>query len=205
MKLLFLSAVFFLSFVLPSTAIDQSQAKLMLSEINLARTAPHKYAGFLRDYRSRFQGKTYTIPGSAVRVITSEGVKPVDEAIRFLAAQKPLPALSWSDGLAGAAGELVTDHGRTGSIGHTDVRNRGIRDRIESYGKWSKRIAENIGYGVSDPRAMVVQLIVDDGVPDRGHLKNIFSDAFSTAGIACGSHPHYGGLCVIDFAGAFID
>lgn len=205
MKIVFLFVVFFLSLTSPSIAITQSHAKQILSEINLARTAPHYYAGLLRDFRSRFRGKVYKLPGSDVSVMTREGVKPVDEAIRFLTGVKPLPPLSWSDGLAGAADELAIDHGRSGSIGHIDERNRGLRERIESYGKWNKRIAENIGYGGGEPRMMVMQLIVDDGVPDRGHLKNIFSDVFTTAGVGCGSHPQYGGLCVIDFAGEFSD
>jgi uncharacterized protein YkwD len=205
MKIVLLSVVFSHFLASPSIAITQNHAKQVLSEINLARTAPRYYAGLLRDFRNRFRGKLYTQPGSSVRVVTSEGVKPVDEAIRFLSGLKPLPPLSWSDGLSSAAEELATDHGRNGAIGHMGERNRGVRERVETYGKWNKRLAENIGYGDSDPRGMVMQLIIDDGVPDRGHLKNIFSDAFTTAGVACGPHPQYGGMCVIDFAGEFCD
>jgi uncharacterized protein YkwD len=45
-----------------------------------------------------------------------------------------------------------------------------------------------------------MNLIIDDGVTDRGHRKNIFSRAFGTAGAACGPHPRFGNVCVIDFA-----
>jgi uncharacterized protein YkwD len=47
---------------------------------------------------------------------------------------------------------------------------------------------------------VVMNLIIDDGVPDRGHRKNIFSRAFATAGAACGPHSRFGNVCVIDFA-----
>jgi hypothetical protein len=49
----------------------------------------------------------------------------------------------------------------------------------------------------------VVTLIVDQGVPNKGHRKNIFSRDFRMAGVACGGHARYGSMCVIDFAEGF--
>lgn len=78
-----------------------------------------------------------------------------------------------------------------------------MRERIERHGKWERRIAENIGYGPNNARSMVMQLIIDDGVPGRGHRANTFGTAFGTAGVACGPHPRFESMCVIDFAGGF--
>ena len=78
-----------------------------------------------------------------------------------------------------------------------------MRERIHRHGKWNRESGENIGYGPKEARDMVMQLIVDDGVPDRGHRKNIFSTVFHTAGVACGPHPVFGNMCVIDFADQF--
>lgn len=187
----------------PAAALDQELARQVLAEINLARTEPATYAGFLREFRGRFRGKTYTQPGSTTLVQTSEGVAAVDEAIRFLSRQKPLPQLAWSDGLAAAAAELAEEQGSSGATGHTGRRGSGMRERIERHGKWERQIAENIGYGPRDARNMVMQLIIDDGVPGRGHRKNNFGAAFGAAGVACGPHPRFGSMCVIDFAGGF--
>jgi uncharacterized protein YkwD len=134
---------------------------------------------------------------------TSEGTKAVDEAIKVLSRQKPVSPLAWSDGLAAAAAELAEEQGRSGGLGHTGNESHGMQERIERHGKWLRSIAENIGYGPTDARSMVMQLIIDDGVPDRGHRKNTFSTAFDTAGVACGSHPRFRNMCVIDFAGGF--
>jgi uncharacterized protein YkwD len=178
-------------------------AKQVLVEINLARTDPHAYAGFLREFRKLIRGKSFLLPGTSTLVYTDEGVAAVDEAIHSLEKQKPLSPLVWSSGLADAAAELVIDGGATGDIGHTGRRSGGMKERIERHGVWSGRIAENISYGYDDARLVVMQLLVDDGVPDRGHRKNLFDNSFGTAGVACGSHRGYDSMCVIDFAGGF--
>ena len=48
------------------------------------------------------------------------------------------------------------------------------------------------------------QLIVDSGVPNRGHRLNIFSRGYQAAGVGCARHSVYGAMCVIDFAGAIV-
>ena len=190
--------------VIAVTAYGESNLdSQVLAEINLARTNPKAYAGFLREFRTQFQGKSYRQPGSPVLVQTTEGVRAVDEAIRVLSRQKPLLPLSWSDGLAAAAAELVEDTGKSGQTGHVGRTSGSPQERIERHGKWQGRIGESIGYGPDKARAMVMQLIVDDAVPDRGHRKSIFTPAFRTAGVACGPHSRYGTMCTIDFAAGF--
>jgi len=183
----------------PAPAQDQDIARQILAEINLARTAPRTYAGYLREFRGLFRGKYFVLPGDDTRMMTNEGVKAVDEAIKALSRQKPLPPLAWSDGLAAAAAELTAAQGTSGATGH----GGDIRDRIDRHGKWNRQIGENIGYGPTKARNMVMQLIVDDGVPDRGHRKNTFDPVYHSAGVACGPHPGFGHMCVIDFADRF--
>ena len=186
-----------------AAAAQSGLAQQVLAETNLARTEPGRYLGFLRDLRRQYQGKLYRLPGSAAMVITSEGVAALDEAIGFLSKQAPLPALAWSPGLAEAAADLASDQGRSGEVGHTGSSGGDMRERIERHGTWMRRIAENIGYGPDSARLMVLDLIIDDGVPGRGHRKNIFTRDFAVAGVACGTHPVYRFMCVMDFAGGF--
>lgn len=175
----------------------------MLAETNVARATPQRYIGYLRELRRHYVGKGYLIPGSAALVVTTEGVAALDEAIRFLEKQKPLPPLSWSPGLAQGATDLVRDQGPSGEVGHTGNQSGDLRERIERHGTWQGRIAENIGYGPDTARQMVMQLIIDDGVPERGHRKNIFTPGFKVAGAACGPHAVYRRMCVMDFAVGF--
>ena len=76
---------------------------------------------------------------------------------------------------------------------------------MSRYGMWSSAWAENISYGKTTPREIVIQLIIDDGLPTRKHRKNIFNPNFNFAGAAYGPHAIYGCVCNIDFAGAYIE
>jgi len=47
---------------------------------------------------------------------------------------------------------------------------------------------------------ILISLIVDDGIPNRGHRKNIFSRDFKFTGIGVGRHSKHKHICVIDYA-----
>lgn len=44
-----------------------------------------------------------------------------------------------------------------------------------------------------------MQLIIDDGVPSRGHRENIFKPNFSKIGIYTGTHKVYNYMTCMDF------
>jgi uncharacterized protein YkwD len=194
---------YLLAVAAPAVARDHTLDTQVLAEINLARTAPRTYAGFLREFRRQFRDNHYVLPDGSTRIQTGEGVSAVDEAIRFLCRVKPLAPLVWSEGLAAAAAELAAEQESSGATGHAGRRGHGMRERIERYGTWERTIGENIGYGPEGARNMVMQLIIDDGVADRGHRINTFNTDFKAAGVACRPHPRFGSMCVIDFAGGF--
>ncbi len=160
----------------------------MLDEINLARTHPAEYAGIV-------QAIMPALPGAHPRDIA--------EAVRFLKRQRPLDPLQPAQGLVNSARDHVAAQGPTGEIGHRGIDGSNPWTRMARQGQWLGVAGENISYGFSDARAIIVTLIVDQGVPDRGHRKNIFQRQFKVAGAACGPHARYGSMCVIDFAGGF--
>lgn len=186
-----------------TVASQESSAGRLLAEINLARSQPLIYAKYLRQFRDTFRGKLCRVSGCSTAIQTNEGTAAVDEAIRFMLSRKTLPPLHGSTGLSFAAAELVKNQGKTGSVGHANIRNERLGKRIERHGSWKSSVAENIIYGPADPRGMVMQLIIDDGVPGRGHRSNLFNHSFQQVGISCGPHPVFESMCVMDFADDF--
>lgn len=56
-------------------------------------------------------------------------------------------------------------------------------------------------YGSDDPTDIVAQLLIDDGVPSRGHRKNILNKEFKIVGVAFGPHTKFKNMTVQNFAG----
>lgn len=186
----------------PAPAHINEIQKAVLSELNVARTTPLKYVEYLKDRRSRFKDKFF-IGTPGVRVLTREGAAAVDEAIAALAKQPPLAALKFSEGLALAALDHAQDTGPKGLVSHDGSDGSDTAARIRRYGKVENVLGECISFGHNEARQIVLTLIIDDGVANRGHRRNIYNGDFRLAGIACGQHQTFKNMCVIDFAGAY--
>ena len=174
----------------------------VVAEINKARTAPKEYASLLKEYKKYYDKKFLKLPGETP-LITQEGVGAVVEAIRFLNSTKPASPLTPSKGMSSGARDHVVDQGSSGATQHKGSDGSQAWDRVNRYGIWEKSIGENIAYGSDKARSIVMFLIVDDGIPNRGHRKNIFDPDFRVIGVACGHHPTYRTVCVITFAGGY--
>ena len=176
----------------------------VVAELDAVRANPRTYVPYLTQLRSMFNGKLLSRPGWPVPVETVEGAAAVREAIGALNAQAPEPQLTAVGGLMSSAGDLANDQARTGATGHTSSDGAGPAQRIARYGTWGVSYAENVDYGAfTSGREVIEDLIIDDGVPDRGHRRNIFDPSARVVGVACAPHPKYGSVCVIDQAGRF--
>jgi uncharacterized protein YkwD len=177
--------------------------KQVIVEINMVRTGPAEYARrILLPLRSYYRRTRLQYPGE-IAILTHEGVRALDECIGVLLTAKPVPPLSPAKGLAFAARDHVRDQAATGAIGHTGSDGSTPADRIGRYGTWDVTAGENIDYGNGDARRIVISLLVDDGVPSRGHRSNLLDHRFKLVGVSMGAHSVYRHMCVMDFAGSY--
>jgi uncharacterized protein YkwD len=187
------------------TAISLSGVeRSIIGEMNRARSNPPAYRKVLLSWRSRFSGKKAKL-SDRLFLLTQEGTPAIDEAIQFLQKTRPVSTLKLSRGLTLAARDLVRDQGVRGTTGHQGSDGSTPFQRMARYGKWQKIAGENIAYGPATAQAVVRDLIIDDGVRDRGHRVNMFQPQFRLTGVACGYHRQYRVMCDIKYAGGYID
>jgi uncharacterized protein YkwD len=125
--------------------------------------------------------------------------------VRSLSAElqqvKGLPMLKPHEKLFKAAHYHANDMGKKGLIGHKSSNGVDFFARIRSFmnpiGDFS--FAENCAYGFSSANDIVLQLLIDEGVPALGHRKNLLSDKFDLVGVSILPHKNYRHNCVQDF------
>ena len=175
----------------------------ILKALNQLRADPAGYTAVLIEQRRYYRGNILAIPGQT-DLLTREGVRPLDEAIEALRSlQGRLGLVTLATGLSRAAADHARDTGPRGFTGHTGADGRDFSRRIERYGTWSGAIAEDISYGARDAREVIADLLIDDGVANRGHRKSLLDPRWRYVGIACSDHARYRTVCVLDLASSY--
>lgn len=97
--------------------------------------------------------------------------------------------------LSEAARGHASKSGQTGRVGHQDFNKR--FDPL--MGNPYTHVGENCSYGYESAMDIVISLLIDEGVKDHGHRKNILSLSFNSVGVAIRPHKSYRINCVMDF------
>jgi uncharacterized protein YkwD len=151
----------------------------VLAEINYARAHPQAYAE---------------------RLSEGEMTPTTREAIAWLETRKPAPPLLVEPGLSASAADHAADEGENDSFEHTGSDGSAPYERMQHKGVWAGMLAEEMSAGEMTPQDVVRQLIVDEGVPGRGHRKDLLDPFLKRAGVGCARHPTYRVVCVVDLA-----
>lgn len=169
--------------------IDEPTAFEMaiLAEVNLARSNPRSYFdNYIAPQESAFSSSYFK---SCKTDMYRAG---------------NLASLSYKEGLYKVAKAHVLTQGQTTKTGHNRTNGKSWQQTINGYGTYSYA-GENISYGITNARGIVIQLLVDDGVSSLGHRKNMLSTDFDSVGVAYGKHSAYRAMCVMDFAKGWRD
>ena len=153
---------------------------------------------------NNFDGDLYKRGGDRPNLRTKEGVKAVHDAINALQNIQGAPPFKWNEYLAQAAKNHVEDTGAKGLLQHESSEGKSVKERFSKYGKFISCYGENLSFSCETAEEIVAQLVIDDGVPDRGHRDNLFNKEFKVMGCYTGDHKDFDKMTCLDFAGGFI-
>lgn len=168
--------------------------------LNQLRQNPKTFIEELESMKSHFQEKKYISPTGNFNITTEEGVVAIDEAIEFLKNQEPLNSFKRSEKLNRSASKLIKSFETVGD-GTLKDNSMSLESRIKEFVDDYGSAGENISFGWEDPKQIIFQLLIDDGVSTKGNRDNFFSKKFSEVGLATGLHRLFKFCCVFDFFG----
>lgn len=172
--------------------------------LNSLRADPKTLVPDLTEMAGQFDGDVHVRPSGNIRIKTQEGPKAVQEAIAFLQQQAGgLKALKLSQGLTLACTEHVNDIGPKGLVQSESSAGTSVKDRLSKHGKIVAAFGENLSFGCVSAKEVVMQNLISDGNPSRGHRANIFNPDFNYVGIGTAAHSKYNSITCCDFAGGF--
>lgn len=117
--------------------------------------------------------------------------------IKTLENTEPMSLLKPQKDLSLIAKTHAIKCGKDSIVGHGNFKERfrSVNDKYNSY------VAENCDYGNHSALQIVMELLIDEGIKDLGHRKNILNPRYKNVGISIQPHKRYKQNCVMDFGG----
>ncbi len=106
-----------------------------------------------------------------------------------------LPVLQPNKTLYDVARRHAVASGKEGKLGHTSSAGT-FEQRLKPLIGEFNYLLENSDYGSSEAIDILMNLMIDDGIPDVGHRKNILNEKIDAVGIAISPHRTYKHTCV---------
>ena len=159
-----------------------NQSNEVVLYCNLARADGKKFVEFiLKPYLEDTGDTTYS--------------EYLQSLIIQLNRQRELPMLKHDLWLEMMAKSYALRAGKRGITGHDRFDQRFALLRI-----LRKTCGENCSYGIENPVEVVIQLLVDEGIKNLGHRRNILSPDFKLIGVGFAKHSNYDINCVQEFS-----
>ena len=160
----------------------------LITEINLLRTNPKKYAKTISKYMNYFKGKLLCLPESNAGIQTEEGVEAFKEAVDFLNKQPKIEPLKPSKGLCRIAEDFISIYQKPDS---GDLANKDMEEIINKYGSFAGSFSRAMDFGGETPEMAIINLVVSDGDASRGQRESLLSTEIKKIGVANGKHETY--------------
>lgn len=152
-------SIFILFLLISTTSFKLAESGFLSGDID--RTEAMRMFGYLQELRQ-------------MQVAAS------DPLLKYVKEKKPL--LIWNDTLARVAEARAKDLAKHNYFDHVDKKGRGVNYYIAESGysletEWTKNKKDNffesLQAGAADGSAAIYDLIIDSGVPGKGHRKHL--------------------------------
>merc|ERR1719463_893199 len=153
--------------------------------------------------RSCYEGNILTYPESGIQLETVEGKEALEDCLQDLMNASPLPVLMHSQAIGRACQKHLADLQDNDFCSHIGTDGSTPEERLQKYGEHREQCGENIVFGMKHPKEIIYQMLIDDGVPERGHRANLLNMDFHFVGGAFGRHASAETAAVVVFVDAF--
>ena len=174
----------------------------VMDVINKIRIDPKLFVSILENRLNYFKDALIYEPNNEIGpILTIEGKSAINEAIEFLKNQNSIPELIPSEYLKLSSKEHADDIGINSLYTHEGSDGLNVNDRIEKYCDWSGNLSENIEFSSNTSNDIICSWIIDDGIKNRTHRKNIFCEDYKYFGAGASNHALENIVTVVDFVG----
>lgn len=177
--------------------------KAIIAEVNVLRRDPAAYAEGMAMLRSSYDGSLLTYPGSGEQVQTSEGVAALADCLRDLRSAEPMPHVALSEAVSSVCEWHLADLQQNDFCAHIGSDGSTPEMRLAQVGEYREQCGENVVFGISAAKEVVLHMLLDDGAPERGHRANLLNADFRFVGLGFGAHPSTGSAMVMLLADHF--
>jgi uncharacterized protein YkwD len=161
-----------------------SQEKAVIFYINVVRSNPKLFAQtYLKNYLD-------TAPIKQTEYLNS--------LLKELNILKPLEILQPQYDLYEVAKKHATEMGIQGKTGHVTLNGLTFERRAAALSYRYEKAMENCQYGYVDGLSIVIDLLIDEDIPDLSHRKSLLNNEVKFIGAAIRKHKIYRHNCVIE-------
>lgn len=161
-----------------------AEEKEVIYYINVVRTQPKLFAQYyLKNYLDTAPIKQTVYLNSLINELNSM------QAVEILEPQFDLFEV---------AKKHATEMGLQGKTGHTSLSGESYESRASDLSERYEKAMENCQYGYSDGLSIVIDLLIDEDIPDVSHRKSLLHKEVKYIGAAIRKHKVYRYNCVIE-------
>jgi hypothetical protein len=122
----------------------------------------------------------------------------IESLMKELKNMQPMDVIEPQYDLYEVAKKHATEMGMHGKTGHISLSGESYETRAKNLSKRYQKAQENCQYGYSDALSIVIDLLIDEDIPDLSHRKSLLNKEVKYIGASIKKHKIYRYNCVIE-------